>query len=81
MRSVRRSRLAQSGDAPYDKVEMMRGTDFPPCRGIARTLAARVGDPGISIAEGGASEVGMGGDPLAYLVELFVAPRIVEAAF
>lgn len=75
-----RSRLAQSGDAAYDKVKMVRSAYFSPCRCVARTLTSRVCDPGISITQGGADEVGVSGNPLAYLEELFVTPRVVKAA-
>lgn len=75
-----RLRLAQSGDASYDKVEMVRSAYFSPCRCVARTLASRFGDPGISVTEGSANKVGVGGNPLAYLEELFVTSGVVKTA-
>ena len=75
-----RSRLAQSGEASYDKIEMVRSAYFSPCRCVARTLAARVGDPGISVTEGSANKVGVGSNPLAYLEELFMTPGVVKTA-
>jgi len=44
-------------------------------------MPARGSDSGVGVAQSGAYKVWMRRDPLAYVVELVVAPRIIATSF